>query len=930
MHACCPRTAGEGDEEGFVEALQRLAPCAFRPGQRETIAALATGRDVLTRQPTGSGKSLVVQVAAAKAWLDGPAVGGDAGSGDALANASLPPMAVMVVPWRALAFDQEAEANQYFQKLWADSGRCGSMMARALFVDRGSEGQERDARAPGADAPGEAGGSVPELPPQPSSSSPQPQPDHSSLAPGDAREGGGGGASSWEKRCCRFEWEGETMRWCKWCSKPSNNGTQRVTGCLERKRRLQSTREPPVVVVAPSSHARATRGSEAASRATPTSASPPPQAERRPLRLADLPKTAPERRILEDPALAVLLVCPESLEAQSERGKLLWRALETCGRVRLIVYDEAHACLRISQASFRGACARMGATVAQLTSDMAAHGHPRPQLLAQTATMPPAMEAEAVRRLRLDDDHVVVRGPVDRPEIAMVRCLLPELSDQESAAQYALRAWRLVERQAPPEACAGHKIVFVTIATRAPITAAYLEQRGVKAAPYATNGMTPEARAESLARWRADPDVLLIASGAFGQGVNQRTVSLVITLGLSQDPLELAQQMGRIRGSGLLVAFLRPRFLSERLRLPAKSTDDLNDRVQGVTQLLGVLTQPWCLRRSLVEWLGGSVARCAGCDACVVCRGCAVGADLVDASCCGSLAFGTTMQVATDAARRVLGALSATEHRLADVFSRIPDGAPPPFDEADGHARLVLTLMGHRRLLLRAGVGRVGVFVLVRAADDALEQLELRGEQVLVLLPRCPRSMPLDVDVDPTLNPEATAMQMAAAERMAACVEQSARVHLAEAKRHLSIASLVLAQAALGPSGAVIELAADEVGLLRANATSPPPRPPLQRIPLSVHTVAITKRTHSHASLSRGGSSSSEGDALTSSPHPLGSLGQSPFGDRAARKPPLKKTKATNIAGVGGADGENVDASMVVSEDELRRHLARSLAAHDA
>ena len=176
-----------------MEALQRLAPCAFRPGQRETIAALATGRDVLARQPTGSGKSLVVQVAAAKAWLDGPAVGGDAGSGDALANASLPPMAVMVVPWRALAFDQEAEANQYFQKLWADSGRCGSMMARALFVDRGSEGQERDARAPGADAPGEAGGSVPELPPQPSSSSPQPQPDHSSLAPGDAREGGGGG-----------------------------------------------------------------------------------------------------------------------------------------------------------------------------------------------------------------------------------------------------------------------------------------------------------------------------------------------------------------------------------------------------------------------------------------------------------------------------------------------------------------------------------------------------------------------------------------------------------------------------------------------------------------------------------------------------------------------------------------------------------------
>jgi ATP-dependent DNA helicase RecQ len=46
------------------DALARFGHHHFRPGQREAVEALLDGRDVLLVLPTGSGKSLVFQLAA--------------------------------------------------------------------------------------------------------------------------------------------------------------------------------------------------------------------------------------------------------------------------------------------------------------------------------------------------------------------------------------------------------------------------------------------------------------------------------------------------------------------------------------------------------------------------------------------------------------------------------------------------------------------------------------------------------------------------------------------------------------------------------------------------------------------------------------------------------------------------------------------------
>src|SRR5919202_4337114 len=47
----------------LTEELARFGHEAFRPGQQEALAGVLAGRDVLAVFPTGSGKSLVYQLA---------------------------------------------------------------------------------------------------------------------------------------------------------------------------------------------------------------------------------------------------------------------------------------------------------------------------------------------------------------------------------------------------------------------------------------------------------------------------------------------------------------------------------------------------------------------------------------------------------------------------------------------------------------------------------------------------------------------------------------------------------------------------------------------------------------------------------------------------------------------------------------------------
>lgn len=410
-----------------------LSEHALNDGQESTLAALNDGGNVLSRQPTGSGKSYMYLLPALARWAAvarARAACADVTTRDKL---PLPPIVIVATPFRALCEDAERQALLFIEKLYADdllpmvdvNGAC--TRARALFVDRGA-GRDGNVDAEEHDEGGKGdGASMPS--PAPSSggdTSAQPASVMTAELAAVALPCGrcdrciaGLLDKCWW--CCRVAFPGTRpdARWCAYCNSAEASGRRvqsRAVCCTLHKaakqRRVSGALPTPPLVVA------ATRR-RSSSVQPPPSASPATSASQRPRRavrrLSDLPLHAPERAIVEDASLALAYLTPDALRSTSERGVLLRRAIARSGRCWLFVVDEAHTCLHISQGAFREACAQLGVTLATLLRAVEALGADPFQLLALTATLPPGkLEREALLRLRLGDDCTVLRGPVDR------------------------------------------------------------------------------------------------------------------------------------------------------------------------------------------------------------------------------------------------------------------------------------------------------------------------------------------------------------------------------------------------------------------------------------------------------------------------------------------------------------------------------------
>ena len=117
VSASCRPCAGPGDAAAASQVPERwrlLSPFPLRPAQEQTLSQLARGVDVLARQPTSSGKTLCALLPTTAAWCSGARRQARAA---ARPVPPLPPVGVVVAPWRALGFDLEREANLYFQWL---------------------------------------------------------------------------------------------------------------------------------------------------------------------------------------------------------------------------------------------------------------------------------------------------------------------------------------------------------------------------------------------------------------------------------------------------------------------------------------------------------------------------------------------------------------------------------------------------------------------------------------------------------------------------------------------------------------------------------------------------------------------------------------------------------------------------------------------
>ncbi|WP_298991738.1 RecQ family ATP-dependent DNA helicase [uncultured Pseudokineococcus sp.] len=221
--------------------------------------------------------------------------------------------------------------------------------------------------------------------------------------------------------------------------------------------------------------------------------------------------------------LDLLLLAPEQLARPATTEAL------AAADVRLVVVDEAHVVSDWGH-DFRPDYLQLGA---------AARAAGAERLLALTATASPAVRRDVVERLGLVDPEVVV-DDVDRPNIHLA---------VRAAGDRAARDRAVVDEVVA--ACEGGCCGIVYVQTRADVDAVAdaLERRGLAPARY-HGGLSPDERYAVADLFLDGTLDLVVATSAFGMGVDRPDVRFVVHAGPSGSLDAYYQEVGRAGRDG--------------------------------------------------------------------------------------------------------------------------------------------------------------------------------------------------------------------------------------------------------------------------------------------------------------------------------------------------------------------------------------------
>jgi ATP-dependent DNA helicase RecQ len=237
------------------------------------------------------------------------------------------------------------------------------------------------------------------------------------------------------------------------------------------------------------------------------------------------------REELDDRELEFLFLAPEQFASEVTLERL------RAARPKLFVVDEAHSISEWGH-DFRPEYLRLGPVAESLGN---------PTKLALTATAAPPVRAEIIERLALDDPVEIVRG-FDRPNIH----LAVQVHHDSTQKLHALTE----------EVVNGERPAIVYTATRrsAEELAAALRDAGVSARPYHA-GLARHEREDTQTAFMADEFDVVVATIAFGMGVDKPNVRAVVHAEISDSVDAYYQEIGRAGRDGepaRAVLFYRP------------------------------------------------------------------------------------------------------------------------------------------------------------------------------------------------------------------------------------------------------------------------------------------------------------------------------------------------------------------------------------
>jgi len=297
-------------------------------------------------------------------------------------------------------------------------------------------------------------------------------------------------------------------------------------------------------------------------------------------------------RALTNGELDLLYVAPERLVTAA------FLELLEGARIALFAIDEAH-CVSQWGHDFRPEYLQLSVLHERF---------PAIPRIALTATADPLTRAEIVARLALEDARVFVSS-FDRPNIRYT------IVDRADARAQLLRFIR-------DEHAGEAGIVYCLSRRKVDETAQWLVGHGVHALPYHA-GMDSAARDEHQARFQREDGVVVVATIAFGMGIDKPDVRFVAHLDLPKSIEGYYQETGRAGRDGepanAWMAYGLADVVQQRRMIDESEGDETYKRVAGakLDALLGLCESAACRRVRLLAYFGEASEPCGNCDNCL-------------------------------------------------------------------------------------------------------------------------------------------------------------------------------------------------------------------------------------------------------------------------------------------------------------------------